>query len=68
MQIKIPATDLKAVQSVDSIELKDEAGRPIGQYLFGKGHGRTIFLFGKYKRAHSSPTLSARRSLTVSLP
>jgi hypothetical protein len=49
MQIKLPATDLKAVQSVDSIELKDEAGRPIGQYLFGKGHGRTIFLFGKYE-------------------
>ncbi|UFW83008.1 hypothetical protein BjapCC829_23785 [Bradyrhizobium barranii] len=49
MQIKLPVTDLKAVQSIESIELKDEAGRQVGQYLFGKGHGRIIFLFGKYR-------------------
>jgi len=49
VQIKLPVTDLKAVRSIESIELKDESGRHIGQYLFGKGHGRTVFLFGKYK-------------------
>ncbi|MCS3896108.1 hypothetical protein M2171_005241 [Bradyrhizobium japonicum USDA 38] len=49
MQIKLPATDLKAAQSIDSVELKDESGRHIGQYFFGKGYGRTVFLFGKYK-------------------
>ncbi|WP_245446749.1 hypothetical protein [Bradyrhizobium sp. MOS002] len=46
---KLPHTDLKLVQSLESIELKDDAGRPIGQYFFGKGRGRTVFLFGKYK-------------------
>ncbi|MET4789573.1 hypothetical protein ABIF64_001751 [Bradyrhizobium japonicum] len=51
MQVKLPSTDLKAAQSIDSIELKDETGKLIGQYLFGKGHGRTIFLLGKYKGA-----------------
>ncbi|KGT72942.1 hypothetical protein MA20_47310 [Bradyrhizobium japonicum] len=49
MQIKLPETDLKLVRTVDSIELKDETGKPVGQYLFGKGHGRTVFLLGKYK-------------------
>ncbi|MET4630459.1 hypothetical protein ABIB83_007511 [Bradyrhizobium sp. I1.8.5] len=49
MQIKLPATDLKTAQSIDSIEIKDESGKHIGQYFFGKGYGRTVFLFGKYK-------------------
>ncbi|AWO92984.1 hypothetical protein ACVIWV_001309 [Bradyrhizobium diazoefficiens] len=49
MQIKLPMTDLKAAQSVDSVALKDEDGRDVGQYFFGKGHGRTVFLMGKYK-------------------
>lgn len=49
MRIKLPETDLKSVQSVGSIELKDEGGGQVGQYFFGKGHGRTVFLFGKYK-------------------
>ncbi|UPT93856.1 hypothetical protein J4G48_0031595 [Bradyrhizobium barranii subsp. apii] len=49
MQIKLPATDLKAAQSIDSVELKDDVGRHVGQYVFGKGYGRTVFLFGKYK-------------------
>lgn len=51
MQIKIPPTDLKAAQSIDSLELKDQTGNPVGHYFFGKGHGRTVFLFGKYKGA-----------------
>ncbi|GLR99206.1 MULTISPECIES: hypothetical protein [Bradyrhizobium] len=49
MRIDLPETDLKATQSLGSIELKDEAGTLVGQYFFGKGHGRTVFLFGKYK-------------------
>ena len=49
MQIKLPMTDLKAAQSVDSVALKDEDGRDVGQYFFGKGYGRTVFLMGKYK-------------------
>ncbi|MEH2487098.1 hypothetical protein [Bradyrhizobium sp. AZCC 2230] len=49
VQIKLPRKDLKFVQSIDSIELKDAAGRHIGQYFFGKNYGRTVFLFGKYK-------------------
>ncbi|MGO4511210.1 hypothetical protein CT676_16005 [Bradyrhizobium sp. MOS001] len=56
MQIKLPATDLKAAQSIDSIEIKDETGKHIGQYFFGTGYGRTVFLFGKYKgtfKAHA---------------
>ncbi|MDI3566286.1 hypothetical protein [Bradyrhizobium sp. Arg816] len=49
MQIKLPETDLTSVQSLGSFELKDEGGRHVGQYFFGKGYGRTVFLFGKYK-------------------
>ncbi|MGO4513693.1 hypothetical protein CT676_42705 [Bradyrhizobium sp. MOS001] len=49
MKIKLPATDLKVAQNIDCIELKDESGKHVGQYFFGKGHGRTVFLFGKYK-------------------
>jgi hypothetical protein len=49
VRIKLPETDLKSVQSLGSIELKDEGGGHVGQYFFGKGHGRTVFLFGKYK-------------------
>jgi hypothetical protein len=45
--IKLPETDLKTVQG--SIELKDERGEHVGQYFFGKGQGRTVFPFGKYK-------------------
>ncbi|MCP3409930.1 hypothetical protein [Bradyrhizobium sp. CCGB01] len=62
MQIKLPETDLKSVQSLGSFELKDEGGRHVGQYFFGKGYGRTVFLFGKY-RARSRPTLSVKLSL-----
>jgi hypothetical protein len=51
VQIKLPETDLKSVQSLDSVELRDEDGRQIGQYLFGKGRGRIVFLFGKYRGA-----------------
>lgn len=51
MRVKIPVTDLKAAQSIGSVELKDEDGRMVGHYFFGKGHGRTVFLFGKYKGA-----------------
>lgn len=54
MQVKLPTTDLKVAQSIDSIELKDENGKLIGQYLFGKTHGRTIFLFGKYKGSYKT--------------
>ncbi len=49
VQIKLPETDLKSVQGLGSFELKDEGGRHVGQYFFGKGYGRTVFLFGKYK-------------------
>lgn len=49
MQIKLPERDLKSVQSLTSIELNDEAGRHAGHYYFGRGHGRTVFLFGRYK-------------------
>lgn len=49
MKINLPETNLKTVQTLGSLELKDELGRPVGQYLFGKGQGRTVFLFGKYK-------------------
>ena len=49
VQIKLPITDLKTAQSIDSIALKDEDGRHVGQYFFGKGHGRTVFLLGKYR-------------------
>lgn len=49
MKINLPEIDLKTVQTVGSLELKDELGRPVGQYFFGKGQGRTVFLFGKYK-------------------
>ncbi|TFV30905.1 hypothetical protein E4K66_32435 [Bradyrhizobium frederickii] len=49
MKINLPEIDLKTVQTLGSLELKDELGRPVGQYFFGKGQGRTIFLFGKYK-------------------
>lgn len=49
MRIDLPETDLKAAQSLTSIELKDELGTHVGQYFFAKGHGRTVFLFGKYK-------------------
>lgn len=49
MQIKLPETDLKAVRSIGSVDLKDDTGIHVGQYFFGKGRGRTVFLFGKYK-------------------
>ncbi|MGX0963165.1 hypothetical protein AB7M63_003614 [Bradyrhizobium japonicum] len=49
MPVKLPETDLKSAQSIGSIELKDERGEHVGQYFFGKGHGRTVFLFGRYK-------------------
>ncbi|OSI67438.1 MULTISPECIES: hypothetical protein [Bradyrhizobium] len=49
MQIKLPEIDLKSVRSVDSVELKDETGKHMGQYFFGIGHGRTVILLGKYK-------------------
>jgi hypothetical protein len=45
----LPETDLKIAQSIQSVEIKDERGRPIGRYFFGKGQGRTVFLFGKYR-------------------
>jgi len=60
VQITHPVTDLKAVQSIESIELKDESGKHVGQYFFGKGHGRIIFLFGNIE-ARSRLTLSVRR-------
>ncbi|UEM09021.1 hypothetical protein J4G43_030245 [Bradyrhizobium barranii subsp. barranii] len=49
MPVKLPETDLKSAQSIGNIELKDERGEHVGQYFFGKGHGRTVFLFGRYK-------------------
>lgn len=49
MEIKLPETDLKSVQGLGSIELKDESGGHVGQYFFGRGRGRIVFLFGKYK-------------------
>lgn len=49
MLVTLPKTDLKSSQSVESIELKDEAGAPVGQYFFGRNHGRTVLLFGRYK-------------------
>jgi hypothetical protein len=49
VQIKLPETDLKSARNLMSIELKDQGGQHVGQYFFGKGHGRTVFLFGKYK-------------------
>ncbi|MHB0771644.1 hypothetical protein [Bradyrhizobium sp. 5.13L] len=49
MKVNLPETDLKSVQTLGSLELKDERGQPVGQYFFGKGQGRTVFLFGKYK-------------------
>ena len=51
MPIKLPVTDLKSAQNLGSIELKDERGQHVGLYFYGKGHGRTVFLFGKYKGA-----------------
>lgn len=50
MRIKLPETDLKSAQSFGSIELKDEGSGHVGQYFFGTGHGRTVFLFGKRAR------------------
>ncbi|WP_368507582.1 hypothetical protein [Bradyrhizobium lupini] len=49
MRIKLPETDLKLVQGLGSIELRDEGGGHVGQYFSGKGQGRTVFLFGRYK-------------------
>lgn len=49
VKINLPEIDLKTVQTLGSVELQDELGRPVGQYFFGKGQGRTVFLFGKYK-------------------
>jgi hypothetical protein len=49
VKVNLPETDLKSVQTLGSLELKDERGQPVGQYFFGKGQGRTVFLFGKYK-------------------
>lgn len=49
MQIKLPVTDLKAAQRIEAIALLDEDGRHVGQYIFGKGHGRTVYLLGKYR-------------------
>lgn len=49
MKINLPEINLKTVQTLGTLELKDELGRPVGQYFFGKGQGRTVFLFGKYK-------------------
>lgn len=51
VKIDLPEIDLKYVQTLGSLELKDERGRSVGQYFFGKGQGRTVFLFGKYKGA-----------------
>lgn len=48
MRIKLPETDLKSVQSLGSRAQRRRGGH-VGQYFFGKGHGRTVFLFGKYK-------------------
>lgn len=47
MRIKVSETNLKSVQSLGSIELKDEDGGYVGQYFLGRG--RTVFLFGKSK-------------------
>jgi hypothetical protein len=49
VEIKLPETDLKSAQGLGSIELKDESGGHVGLYFFGKGRGRIVFLFGKYK-------------------
>jgi hypothetical protein len=54
MQVKLPETDLKSAQSLESIELKDDAGKHVGQYFFGKGHGRTVFLFGRYRGTYQT--------------
>ncbi len=51
MQIKLPEKDLKSTTSMTSVELQDESGRQVGHYFFGKGRGRIVFLFGKYKGA-----------------
>ena len=51
MQIELPETDLKLVQTIDSVELRDATGRAAGKYIFGKGHGRTVIPFGKYRRS-----------------
>ncbi|MHC4051390.1 hypothetical protein [Bradyrhizobium sp. 25ACV] len=51
MKIDLPEIDLKTVQTIGSLELKDQLGRPVGQYFFGKGAGRTVLLFGRYKGA-----------------
>lgn len=51
VQIRLPETDLKSAQHIANIELKDAAGQHVGQYFFGKGYGRTVFLFGKYRGA-----------------
>jgi hypothetical protein len=49
--IKLPETNLKSAQNLGSLELKDERGQHVGLYFYGKGHGRTVFLFGRYKGA-----------------
>ena len=61
VEIKLPGTDLKSVQGLGSIELKDERGGHVGQYFFGNGQGRTVFLLGS-TRARSKPTLSVKLS------
>lgn len=66
VQIRLPETDLKSAQHIANIELKDAAGQHVGQYFFGKGYGRTVFLFGKY-RERSRLTQSARPSSTAFL-
>jgi hypothetical protein len=49
VQIRLPETDLKAMRNLASAELRDDTGTAVGQYFFGKGHGRTVFLFGRYR-------------------
>ncbi|MEY9238485.1 hypothetical protein ABIF68_006098 [Bradyrhizobium japonicum] len=54
MKIDLPEVDLKIVQTLDSLELKDERGRQVGQYFYGKGRGRTVFLFGQYRGSYKT--------------
>ena len=66
MQIKLPVTDLKAAQRIESIALQDEDGRHVGQYIFGKGMDE-LYICWASTEAVSKHTQSAKRSSTASL-
>ncbi len=47
MKIKLPEVDLR--RDGGSRGIDDENGNLVGQILMGKGRGRTVILFGKYR-------------------